>query len=38
MQPVPAAVTAWRKTLSWTSPAAKTPGRLVMVLSGRVTM
>ena len=25
MQPVPAAVTAWRKTLSCTSPAAKTP-------------
>ena len=26
MQPVPAAVTAWRKTLSCTSPAANTPG------------
>ena len=25
MQPVPAAVTAWRNTLSWTSPAANTP-------------
>ena len=26
MQPMPAAVTAWRKILSCTSPAAKTPG------------
>src|SRR6185437_7681153 len=36
MQPMPAAVTAWRKTLSLTSPAAKTPGISVAVESGRV--
>jgi hypothetical protein len=34
MQPRPAAVTAWRKTSSVTSPAAKTPGTLVTVESG----
>jgi hypothetical protein len=32
MQPVPAAVTAWRYRESWTSPAAKTPRTLVAVL------
>ena len=37
MQPVPAAVTAWRKILSCTSPAAKTPAMSVAVESGRVT-
>ena len=36
MQPMPAAVTAWRKTRSLTSPAAKTPGMLVAVESGAV--
>ncbi len=36
MQPMPAAVTAWRKTLSFTSPAAKTPGIEVRVESGAV--
>ena len=36
MQPSPAAVTAWRNTLSLTSPAAKIPGTLVAVLSGAV--
>ncbi len=36
MQPIPAAVTAWRKILSLTSPAAKTPGTLVLVESGAV--
>ena len=35
MQPLPAAVTAWRKILSCTSPAA-TPGTLVTVLFGAV--
>ena len=34
MQPMPAAVTAWRKTSSLTSPAAKTPGIEVAVESG----
>src|SRR5262249_16149142 len=34
MQPMPAAVTACRKTRSLTSPAAKTPGMLVAVESG----
>ena len=34
MQPVPAAVTAWRQTQSWTSPAAKTPSTLVCVVPG----
>ena len=38
MHPVPAAVTAWRKILSCTSPAANTPATLVRVLSGAVTM
>ena len=38
MQPMPAAVTAWRNTLSFTSPAANTPGTEVAVLSGAVTM
>ena len=38
MQPMPAAVTAWRKILSRTSPAAKTPGMSVAVESGRVRM
>src|SRR5439155_21036170 len=38
IQPMPAAVTAWRKILSLTSPAAKTPGTAVAVLSGRVRM
>jgi len=38
MQPMPAAVTAWRKILSLTSPAAKTPGMSVAVESGLVTM
>ena len=38
MQPVAAAVTAWRYVLSCTSPAAKTPARLVAVLSGAVTI
>ena len=37
MHPVPAAVTAWRYVLSWTSPAAKTPGTLVWVVPGLVT-
>src|ERR1041385_1778869 len=36
MQPMPAAVTAWRKIRSFTSPAAKTPGMAVAVLSGLV--
>ena len=36
MQPVPAAVTAWRNTLSCTSPAANTPGTDVRVLPGSV--
>ena len=31
MQPVPAEVTAWRYTWSCTSPAANTPGTLVIV-------
>ena len=34
MQPVPAAVTAWRNTESCTSPAAKTPGTDVRVVPG----
>jgi len=34
MQPVPAAVTAWRYTLSCTSPTAKTPGMFVAVVPG----
>ena len=34
MQPVPAAVTAWRYTLSCTSPLAKTPGTDVRVVPG----
>ena len=34
MQPMPAAVTAWRKTSSLTSPAAKTPGTDVAVEFG----
>ncbi len=38
MLPVPAAMTAWRKTGSCTSPAANTPSMLVFVLSGFVTM
>ena len=37
MQPIPAAVTAWRKILSLTSPAANTPGTPVSVESGRAT-
>ncbi len=36
MQPMPAAVTAWRNILSLTSPAAKTPAMLVCVESGAV--
>ena len=36
MQPSPAAVTAWRKILSLTSPAANTPGTTVAVESGTV--
>ena len=36
MQPIPAAVTAWRNILSLTSPAANTPGMPVSVESGRV--
>ena len=36
MQPSPAAVTAWRKTWSATSPAAKTPSMLVAVEPGLV--
>src|SRR5262249_12126367 len=36
MQPVPAAVTAWRKILSCTSPAAHTPSTSVAVESGLV--
>ena len=36
--PVPAAVIAWRHFLSWTSPAANTPGTLVSVVPGVVTM
>ncbi len=38
MQPLPAAVTAWRYRWSWTSPAAKTPGTLVAVVPSRVSM
>ncbi len=38
MQPMPAAVTAWRKTLSLTSPAANTPATEVRVESGAVLM
>ena len=38
MQPVPAAVTAWRKVKSCTSPAAKTPSTLVRVVPGTVRM
>ena len=38
MQPVPAAVTAWRNTLSCTSPAANTPSTVVRVLPGSVWM
>ena len=34
MQPVPAAVTAWRQVKSATSPAAKTPGTEVRVVPG----
>ena len=34
MQPMPAAVTAWRYTLSVTSPAAKTPGTAVSDVPG----
>ncbi len=37
MQPEPAAVTAWRYTLSCTSPTAKMPGMFVAVLCGCVT-
>src|SRR5262249_29026081 len=37
MQPVPAAVTAWRNTLSCTSPAANTPGTRVRVEFGAAT-
>ena len=37
MQPMPAAVTAWRNILSFTSPAANTPGIAVAVESGAVT-
>ena len=36
MQPLPAAVTAWRKILSCTSPAANTPATEVAVLSAAV--
>ena len=36
MQPMPAAVMAWRKILSFTSPAAKTPSISVAVESGFV--
>ena len=36
MQPMPAAVTAWRKISSLTSPAANTPGMDVAVESGAV--
>ena len=36
IQPVPAAVTAWRYTWSWASPHAKTPGMLVAVDPGWV--
>jgi len=35
MHPVAAAVTAWRHTWSWTSPAAKTLGTDVWVVPGR---
>ena len=38
MQPMPAAVTAWRKILSLTSPAANTPATEVWVESGAVRM
>src|SRR5438067_1600908 len=38
MQPEPAAVTAWRYTKSCTSPAAKTPGTLVVAGPGLVLM
>src|SRR6266436_4316133 len=38
MQPVPAAVTAWRYVRSWTSPQAKTPRTLVSVELFLVTM
>ena len=38
MQPMPAAVTAWRYSSSVTSPAAKTPGTFVAVESGSVMM
>ncbi len=38
MQPMPAAVIAWRQMSSVTSPAAKTPGMLVAVESGAVRM
>ena len=38
MQPMPAAVTAWRHTSSVTSPAANTPGMLVTVEFGAVSM
>ena len=38
MQPLPAAVTAWRYVESCTSPAAKTPGTLVCVVPGLTLM
>lgn len=38
MHPVPALVMAWRYLLSWTSPAANTPGMLVSVVPGLVMM
>src|SRR5437879_10798569 len=38
MQPSPAAVTAWRNTLSLTSPAANSPSTAVAVESGSVRM
>ena len=38
MQPEPAAVIACRNFLSWTSPAANTPGTLVTVEPGVVRM
>ena len=37
MQPLPAAVTAWRYVWSTTSPAANTPSRFVSVEPGFVT-
>ena len=38
MHPEPAEVIAWRYFVSWTSPAANTPGTLVRVLPGSVMM